>query len=413
VQAYLDSAEFAGLAKEDRLAALVNEILKLELPLESENLGHVFSALPQQLSAYRVKGDIQFVNLPLKVFEQARAAIAEARVQAYLDSAEFAGLAKEDRLAALVNEILKLGLPLESENLGHVFSALPQKLSAHRVKGEIQFVSLSLKVFEQARAAIADARVQAYLDSAEFAGLAKEDRLAALVNEILKLELPLESENLGQVFRALPQKLSAYRVKGEIQFVSLSLKAFKQVRAFIDDPSYRPLIAELREKGLFGIVLLEAMFQLEWPITRMGTMRTICSALPTALKRIKLPPIKIEHWDNVEEGEGAGRIPDIKSEGDFEALDLLQLDAVIDGLMGLLGRKDLVSAIVHAADLDEHLGKYELPSIDPSLLPELLEEAQGIIREAVENKDPRIRAIQDLLSFEEPAPQEKDLRHAA
>ncbi len=72
----------------ERLVGLVEKIRELGLKLDSDNLGHIYSALPNRLSAKVKKDDIQLVQLPKAVYDQLQAALSDERVQKYLKDYE-------------------------------------------------------------------------------------------------------------------------------------------------------------------------------------------------------------------------------------------------------------------------------------------------------------------------------------
>ena len=161
---YLDNGEFKNLGREDKLAAIVGEIRRLKMELDSDNLGHIYSALPGQISANVKKEDVQKVELPMKVFDQVRAALNNEDVKRYLESDEFKNLGREDKLAAIVGEIRRLKMELDSDNLGQIYSALPGQISANVKKEDVQIVMLPMKVFDQVRAALNNEDVKRYLE---------------------------------------------------------------------------------------------------------------------------------------------------------------------------------------------------------------------------------------------------------
>jgi flagellin-specific chaperone FliS len=396
VQKYLDSDEYQALAKEDKLAELMNKIVKLGLPLELQDLRLGYSALPWKLSMLTTKRDIQCINLPLKVFRQVRAAIADPRMQKYLDSPAYQDLPKEDKLVAVVNMILELELPMDSENLGAVFSALPQRLSANVTKADMQYVRLPLKQFRQVRAALSNAQIQNYLDSEEYQSFPKEDKLAGFVKKITELRLPLESDSLSQLYLALPQRLSKLTIKRDLQRVDLQLKEFERLRIFLEHPDQNGSISRMREEGLFGIALIEALKQLpDWPLVGLATSRAILTAFPRHLKRFRIIPIRIEPWEDPD------KIPDVNTNISRDVVQNLDAARVVGALRRFFeGEDTLVSAIAHAADLDDHAAAAELPAIEVSQLPELLRKAQHMIQDAINRHNPGIQPILELLSFE-------------
>lgn len=235
MQAYLDGDEFERMPAGERLAELAGKIRELGLKLESDNLGKIYSGLPFRLSDKVRKSDIQLIDLPKSVYDQLRAALADKRVQAYLDGEEFASAMPADRLVGLVNSIRRAGLKLESDNLGGLHSALPERLSIKVTKGFLQRIELSKEVYDQLRLALADGRVQAYLDSEEFAKIPSSDRLADLVGSIQNFGLKLDSDSLGQIFNALPQQLSGKVSKQSIETVQLTKPVYDQLRAALAD----------------------------------------------------------------------------------------------------------------------------------------------------------------------------------
>jgi len=244
IQEFLDSDEFLNPEQtpaEDRLRALVKKIRALGLPLDSDNLGFIYSGLPARLSAKARKKDIQKVLLTEAVYDELRAAIQDERVQEFLDRDAFADPEQtpaEDRLAILVEQIRELGLPLDSDNLGHIHSGLPARLSARITKEDIQGVGLPAAVYSQLQTAIADQRIQAFLDRDAFMDPEQtpaEDRLGALVDKIREEGLPLDSDNLPRIYTSLPVRLSAKVTKGDVLAVQLSKGVYDQLRAAIKD----------------------------------------------------------------------------------------------------------------------------------------------------------------------------------
>ncbi len=150
----------------ERLVGLVEKIRELGLKLDSDNLGHIYSALPNRLSAKVKKDDIQLVQLPKAVYDQLQAALSDERVQGYLDR-ELLEKPANERLVGLVEKIRELGLKLDSDNLGQIYSALPNRLSAKVKKDDIQKVELPKAVYDQLQAALSDERVQRYLKDYE------------------------------------------------------------------------------------------------------------------------------------------------------------------------------------------------------------------------------------------------------
>ena len=210
IQAYLESAAFKGTPASERLVGLLEKIREIGLPFDSDNLGQIYSALPQKLSPTVNKDDIQLVQLPKLVYDQLQKALADSRVQAYLESAAFKGTPASERLVGLLEKIREIGLPFDSDNLGHIYSALPQKLSPTVNKDDIQKVELPKLVYDQLQKALADSRVQAYLESAEFLNKPMRDRLAILINRIKSLGFNLKNSALFSIYPVLPDNVKGY-----------------------------------------------------------------------------------------------------------------------------------------------------------------------------------------------------------
>ncbi len=223
IKEYLGSFEFENLDAEDKLAALVAKI-KEKGKLDSDNLGHIYSALPVRLPGGVLKSDIKSVALPMRTYDQVRRGL-EA-IQDYVASSEFKDLDAEDKLAALVTKIKEKG-KLDSDNLGHIYSALPVLLPGGVLKSDIQKVDFPIEVFDQVRKGLE--AIKTYLSSANFKKLSAEDKLAALVAKI-KEKSPLDSDNLGQIYMALPFRLPGDVSKRDIIRVQLPIFVFEQVR---------------------------------------------------------------------------------------------------------------------------------------------------------------------------------------
>ena len=178
---FLESSQFHALPAEDKLAGLVGEMERLNLPLESENLAQIYTALPAQVTSSISKREIQKIELPMRVFNQVRDALQDERLQTYLESGAYRALPAEDELAGLVGEMARLNLPLESENLAHIYSSLPAQVTSSIAKRDIQQVNLPMRVFNQVREALQDERLRTYLESASYRTLPAEDKLASLV----------------------------------------------------------------------------------------------------------------------------------------------------------------------------------------------------------------------------------------
>ena len=86
-----------------------------------------------------IKDKIQIIQLPIRAYVSLVTSLRYPSIQAFLESEEFRQLAREDKLGELVRKIQELELPLESENLAHIYSALPAQLSPRVPKREIGY----------------------------------------------------------------------------------------------------------------------------------------------------------------------------------------------------------------------------------------------------------------------------------
>ena len=268
VQEYLDSDGFLEIPASERLVKLVEKIRKLGLRLDSHNLGQIHSGLPDRLSDKVKKADILRIGLPKAVYDQLQTALSDERVQEYLDRDEFLDTPANERLVRLVEKIRELGLRLDSDNLGQLYSGLPDRLSDKVKKLNIQKIELPKSIYDQLQMALSDERVQEYLDSNEFMAKPANERLVKLVEKIRELGLRLDSDNLEQVYSGLPDRLSDKVKKADILGIGLPKAVYDQLQAtlfdervqkyldsneFMDIPASERLVrlvARIRELGL-------------------------------------------------------------------------------------------------------------------------------------------------------------------
>src|SRR5208283_5361485 len=193
----------------EKLVGIVGKIKELKLTLESDNLGQIYSALPQKLSKKVAKKDVQKIELPMAVYEQLIVALNDERVQAYLDSEEFKEIPAGEKLVGIVGKIKELKLTLESDNLGQIYSALPQKLSKKVAKKDVQLVQLPMAVYEQLIVALNDERVQAYLDKYDRQTKWKRLWIGDLLKKINELGFQIKANPLA-LYTGLPVNLKKF-----------------------------------------------------------------------------------------------------------------------------------------------------------------------------------------------------------
>ncbi len=283
---YLSSSEFKNQPKEEKLLSLVYKALELNLPLESENLSQIFSALLSTLPGGIKKADIHKINLPLRSAEAIRNALNDDSMKDYLSSDEFKNLPKEEKLLSLVYKAIELNLPLESENLSQIFSALPSTLPGGVKKADIQVINLPLRSAEAIRNALNDDSMKDYLSSDEFKNLPKEEKLLSLVYKAIELNLPLESENLSQIFSALPSTLPGGVKKADIHKIDLPLRSAEAIRNALNDDSLKDYLCSDEFKNLPKeeklLSLVYKALELNLPL-ESENLSQIFSALPNTL----------------------------------------------------------------------------------------------------------------------------------
>jgi hypothetical protein len=282
---YVGSSVFKDIPESERLTELVLFITQdQKLELETENLKQIYTSLPREL-----KERVRSIDLPLRTVLQLRESLKKERVRELTDSwqgKEGDDPEAESRLVELVVFIKRtLGLELDSENLGQIYTALP-----HVLKAKVKMVNLPLNTVLQLRAALEDQRVKDLTD--DWQGKESDDpeaesRLVELVVLIKRtLGLELDSENLGQIYIALPQAL-----KAKVKIVNLPLNTVLQLRAALDDQRVKELTdgwqgkesddPEAEPRLVELVVLIKRNLGLELDSENLGFIYT---ALPRVLK---------------------------------------------------------------------------------------------------------------------------------
>ncbi|OQA56075.1 MAG: isopentenyl-diphosphate delta-isomerase [Candidatus Omnitrophica bacterium ADurb.Bin277] len=206
MQAFLSSSAFRELPASARLIAILREMERQGLRLQSLNLTAIYSALPEKLAPGVGRKDIAAVDMPIAVYEQIEAALADERVTVFIRGELLEKFVEEDRLAALYDFIVEtLKLPLDTEDLSQFYSALPEILPGKvSKKGSIGYVNLTRTAYRELRKALEDSRVQRYIRNSAFFRKPVRDRAADLISEMDILEIPLSSRDAAGVSTGLP-----------------------------------------------------------------------------------------------------------------------------------------------------------------------------------------------------------------
>jgi hypothetical protein len=137
IQSYIESDEWKELDAENRLVALLNKMKEFAMELGgTKNLGQLYSGLPKMINGKELKGDIQKVDLPMRVYEEIRKTLNEEEVINYINSEEWLLLPIEERLPAIVKKMHKEGLEIQKEDMetARIYTAMPATLQGKPFK---------------------------------------------------------------------------------------------------------------------------------------------------------------------------------------------------------------------------------------------------------------------------------------
>ncbi|OVE77190.1 hypothetical protein BVX98_03345 [bacterium F11] len=277
VFAALKGQRYTDVDKEDRLGVLLDLWEALNIKVVSQNMGHIYSALPRELVPGLLRKDIYRVDLPRKTFQEVRDAVYHEKVQPYLRGQKAfsddelklpvfkalkgkkitdADIDSEDRLGILMDLWEALEIPVSSDNMSRIHTALPRELSPNLPKEDVQYVGLPRRTYKQVRDAVYHDQVQPYLKGEKAFSHTElklpvfkvldgkritdddvdpEDRLGVLMDLWDALGIQVDSENMGQVYSALPKELAPGLLRRDFKQVNLPLPVYKQVRAAVYD----------------------------------------------------------------------------------------------------------------------------------------------------------------------------------
>jgi hypothetical protein len=177
-----------------------------------------------------------------KYNKNGKKALMEDTIESLLKDAEFTGIlrtvARDDVARDIIRYAVGKDINLQTRSLSIFLNALKKEAVGTDLAKMIPVFSMPIISYVQLITALANEDVQKYLDGDEYGKMSPEDRLGALVGKILDLELPLESENLGQIYSALPARLSTNIEKKNVQIVQLPLAVYKQVRKAEDSAMF-------------------------------------------------------------------------------------------------------------------------------------------------------------------------------
>ncbi|MCR4337577.1 MAG: hypothetical protein NUV91_07215, partial [Candidatus Omnitrophica bacterium] len=139
-----------------------------------------------------------------------------------------------------------------------------RKLAPENLRRKIKETPLPIDMYVELMTILGHQQVQDYLQG-EMMEIPAEDRLVGLVDKMIETGLNLRSENLGQIYSALPSELGRGIRKRDVKHVNLRWEVFQQVREALKDEevqryvrgklpktyaSVRIFIAEVKRRGL-------------------------------------------------------------------------------------------------------------------------------------------------------------------
>ena len=171
VKEYLISDLFVNSPREDKLGKIEAKMRKAMA--FRATLREIHSALPKNLNDRVKRKEVQNVYMTNEAYWSFRRALNDVRMQRYLDSDRFAQLNPEDKLIAIVDALQHFGLPVPSDHLGYIFSALPLQISQRTFKQDVQHVALSIAVYRRLRSVLALPKARTWLRSPAFTKIDK------------------------------------------------------------------------------------------------------------------------------------------------------------------------------------------------------------------------------------------------
>jgi len=355
ISAFLKSGEYKKLSPEDKFIALIDLLESNKLLGKSQNLAHIFSALPPEL-----KKEVKIIDLPLNEFRVLREALSDPTISAFLKTGEYQNLSPEDKFIALIDLLESNKLLGKSQNLGHIFSALPPEL-----KKEMKIIDLPLSEFRALREALSHPKISAFLKTGEYQNLSPEDKFIALIDVLESNKLLGKSQHLSQIFSALPSEL-----RKDMRRIDLPLSQYRALRealfhstisAFLKTGEYQNLSPE--DKFIALIDLLESNKLL----VKSQHLGHIFSALPPELRNeMTKIELSLNEFRALRESLSDPTISAFLNSGEYKKLSPEdKFIALIDLLESnkLLGKSRHLSQIFSAlpTELKKEMKRVDLP----------------------------------------------------
>jgi hypothetical protein len=192
------------------------------------------------------KAKIGYINLPLNTVLEIDAALQDERIDTFLRSKEFSEIPKEENLLALVLKIKKLNIPLSSDNLGSIYSALPS-MCGSVAKAKIGCINLRLNTALEIREVLQSSESEELLNSNTFSNLAPGDRFLRLMQIVRRHVSGLP--NNKKCFSAFPHQLSDQWYRADLSTDTRRLKINDKI-VFFDSIEERVIGGLLHFFGL-------------------------------------------------------------------------------------------------------------------------------------------------------------------
>jgi hypothetical protein len=261
------SPECAEILKEHENSDGATKLIELAIYLVedkkvgTQNLGHIYSALPKE-----IKEKVAKVDLPLKVAEE---------IRGLCRSPECAKILKEHKNSDGATKLIELAIYLVedknvgTQNLGQIYSALPKE-----IKEKVAQVNLPLKVAEE---------IRDHCRSPECATFLEKHKNSDGATKLIELARYLVSknvgtDNLGHIYSALPQD-----IKEQVDYVALPLKVADEIQRFGRSPECAEILKE-HENSDGATKLIELAKYLDSKNVGTDNLSHIYSALPKEIK---------------------------------------------------------------------------------------------------------------------------------
>jgi len=233
-----------------RLMAIVRQMEKEGIHLDSRHLTAIYSALPQNIAPGLSRKDISAADISIQVFEQVERALEDSKVQQFIRGALIREWPKEDRLNALYEFMKNVPIDPGTADLSQLYAVLPSELPGGISKNEIGYVNLSSQAYGELRSALQNPEVQDYLMNSGFMLRPVRVACAGLIAKILELGLPLSSRDPAGIATGLPAELRWQQTEKGVLSRATSMRSESRIApGLLSSVDANDIVQETQRKG--------------------------------------------------------------------------------------------------------------------------------------------------------------------